>query len=114
MRIGALAILMAVTLAGCASGGAPTPDPPTADLSAQRGLALAQQRCAGCHDIGDGGPSRGAGPSFRDIQLRHNALSLERRLVVIGRDGHYEMPRLSLQASEIEQIAAYMETVTTP
>jgi hypothetical protein len=41
---------------------------------------------------------------------RHNALSLERLLGVIARDGHLDMPRRPLSSADIDDLAAFIES----
>jgi mono/diheme cytochrome c family protein len=111
MRPVILSICLAMTLTACADAGRSAPALATADPLVQRGLAIAQRRCASCHDIGVGKPPAiTAAPPFRTVRLRYNSLSLQRRLSVIGEEGHYDMPRLSLQPTEIEDLARYLES----
>ena len=103
--------LMALILSACANGGGPSSLQFAPTPSAERGLAVAQQRCAGCHDIAGGRGTSKAGPGFAEIRLRYNSLSLERRLVAVRADGHYEMPRLSLEPTEIQDLVDYIEAL---
>lgn len=107
------ALLGAATVAGCASTA---PTAPTAGVEtnvgpAARGLALAQTHCAACHAIGPGGSSPAAmAPPFRILRNRYNEISFERRLERLARD-HTEMPRMNLGRSDIDAIAAYIDTL---
>lgn len=79
--------------------------------AADRGLALAQQRCSGCHMIGLDETSATEGPRFRDLQMRYNSLSLERRFREITRHGTGEMPPVVFSTSDAEDLVAYFETL---
>lgn len=75
-----------------------------------RGRALAQQRCAPCHDI-DGGPrSRGrSAPAFRDIarQSGFNASQLSVALAY----GHIPMGDGRVGPGDAGDLAAYIATL---
>lgn len=79
---------------------------------AERGRAIAETRCAACHAVGEdlSSPRRGA-PAFRDLKGRFVPLTLERRLTDINETGHYDMPPLVLHTDQIEDVAAYLETL---
>jgi mono/diheme cytochrome c family protein len=103
MRRACLALCL--TLGACASAGAQP------DLGAipPRGQAVAARQCAGCHALGPVGDSpRSGAPPFRDLALRYNELSLERRLADMNGQPHSEMPRVILQPGEISDLAAYI------
>jgi mono/diheme cytochrome c family protein len=96
-------LVLCLTLGACA-GVQP-------DLGAvpPRGEALAARECSGCHALGPVGDSpRSAAPPFRDLALRFNEISLERRLSAMNGRPHSEMPRVVLQPSEISDLAAYI------
>lgn len=77
-----------------------------------RGGRIAQQRCAACHAVAvDGGSPNLAAPTFSDIRMRYNALSLERELARISSHGHFEMRPQTISPSEAEDLAAYIETL---
>jgi mono/diheme cytochrome c family protein len=88
--------------------------PATAPLSAQAeaGGRLATMRCAACHAVGPAGasPNLSATP-FRDIRLRYSTLSLERELVKISKQGHFEMRPTQIDATQASDLAAYIETL---
>lgn len=104
---------LAAALAGCAGaaavpavGGAAAADPVV-----QRGQAFAERRCAGCHVVGlDDGPAS-FGPRFRDLRVRYNALSLQRRFTEISQHGSGEMPPIQIGRQEAEDLVAYLETL---
>lgn len=94
-------------LTACASASGRPAFSPAAD----RGLALAQQRCSGCHMIGLDETSATEGPRFRDLQMRYNSLSLERRFREITQHGTGEMPPVALSTTDAEDLVAYFETL---
>ena len=104
---------LAAALAGCAGaagvqavGAGPGADPPVL-----RGQAFAERRCAGCHVVGlDDGPAS-FGPRFRDLRVRYNALSLQRRFTEISQHGSGEMPPIQIGRQEAEDLVAYLETL---
>jgi mono/diheme cytochrome c family protein len=104
---------LAAAISGCAANGETAPQSAAAPSAAvERGLVLANRECSRCHALGDVGDSRNmTAPPFRVLRLRHTSLSLERRLEEISKGGHYEMPPLKLQANEVSDLAAYLETV---
>lgn len=104
---------LAAALSGCAATSEPAPQAVGASGAAvERGQILATRECSRCHAVGDVGDSLNmTAPSFRTLRLRHTSLSLERRLDEIAKGGHYEMPPLKLQASEVADLAAYLEAL---
>lgn len=100
--------------AGCASKGPIAgPDAGGAPLSpsAERGQRLAQARCAGCHAVGLDENPAASGPRFRDLRMRYNALSLQRRFAEISEHGAGEMPPIQIGASDAEDLVAYFESL---
>lgn len=79
--------------------------------AADRGLAFAQQRCSGCHMVGLDETSATEGPRFRNLQMRYNSLSLEKRFQEISRHGTGEMPPVALSSSDAEDLIAYFGTL---
>jgi mono/diheme cytochrome c family protein len=103
----------AATLAACAAmGDVNTPLGP--DPAVERGRSFAQLRCSGCHATTLDEKPGASAPRFRDIRLRHTAISLERRLATIVEQGHYEMPRVDFTIQEARDVAAYIETLGEP
>jgi mono/diheme cytochrome c family protein len=104
-----LIVALTFVAAGCATqdlGAGLGSDP-----AVERGRTFAEQRCAGCHAITLDESPGSSGPRFRDIQRRHNALSLERRLVEITQHGHFEMPALEFSAQQARDVAAYIDSL---
>lgn len=89
--------------------------PPAAKAPEIEAGARAARRCAACHAVGGETRSPNAGaPTFREIRLRYNALSLERELARIAEHGHFDMKPMSIQPSEAEALAAYIESLGPP
>lgn len=98
-----------------ASAAYAEPSPAQADPALARGAHLAQRDCAACHAVtaGAASPNPGA-PSFSDLRLRYNPISLEKRLAAFPESGHEAMPPRSLQAADIPDLVAYIQAVDTP
>lgn len=114
MRRALLILALVSPVVGCATSSRPLPSTVASapSASANRGLFLALHTCAACHAVGSRGASPdGVAPTFPVIRLRYNEISLERRLVSISKNGHVEMPPISMSAEEIRDIIAYIETV---
>lgn len=105
-----LIALAAAPLIGCTGGPQPTTGVGL-DPAAARGQAFAARRCGGCHTIGmdDGGAAEG--PRFRDLSMRYNALSLQKRFAEVSQHGSGMMPPVTFTASEAEDLIAYFGTL---
>ena len=101
--------------AGCAATAKPAPPPAQVavlDLTAERGQALAGQKCAACHAIGATGASpANAAPPFRVLAQGLSGPALEDRLLLISDLGHQEMWPAKLDPSEVRDLAAYIDTL---
>jgi mono/diheme cytochrome c family protein len=83
--------------------------------TAEPGARIAAQKCASCHAVGPHGASPNpAAPRFRDIRLRYNALSLERELARIAKEGHFEMRPTAIRDDEARDLADYIENLGSP
>ena len=101
MRVLYLAIL--VGLCACSKGQ------PELSPIPSGGEAVAARLCSGCHAIDPISHSpRAAAPTFRDLALRYNEISLERKLTEISGKPHFEMPPVALQNTEINDLATYI------
>ena len=99
-----IALAAALALAGCATGRH-EPD------AAHRGHAIAAQSCAACHAVEPGGTSpQPAAPAFASLEMRHTA-GLEGRLADLARQGHYGMPPVKLDAGQVRDLLAYIESL---
>lgn len=103
-------LLGVLALGACASAAGP-PLAAGDDPSIERGRAFAERRCAGCHAIGLDETSAASGPRFRDLRLRSNPLSLQRRFAEISAHGIGEMPPIEIRASDAEDLIAYFESL---
>ncbi len=116
VRTGAAMLIsgLALLTAGCATSDAPPTSPPS-DFSVGRGRFIAETQCAGCHAVGQTGESRApTAPAFRNIRMRYNLITFQRRMAQVGDDGHYEMPGFNLDPADVDDIAAYIETFKEP
>lgn len=109
-------LALAALIATCAVAGAAVaaqngpPDPALA-----RGAWVAQRECAQCHAVGleSRSPNSNA-PTFRDVRLRFNPISLERRLHPMPANGHDAMPPRSLSAADVPDLVAYIQSLEPP
>jgi mono/diheme cytochrome c family protein len=81
--------------------------------AAEQGRRVAERGCAMCHAIGQEARSpNGGAPPFRALGLRYgNAISLERALHRIAKQGHLEMARQPIFESDAPALAAYIESL---
>lgn len=107
----ASSFLLTVLLTACATsetsaaGAAPT-------VASDRGHDLARRQCSTCHAIDLTGESRWpSAPPFRDIRVRYNGISFERRMREIAERGHYEMTPLSVDPADVRDLSAYIESL---
>jgi mono/diheme cytochrome c family protein len=76
--------------------------------SVSRGLLVAEERCAGCHDITRGAeysPTFGA-PTFEQIAITPGMTATA--LSAILKTSHPTMPNLMLSSDELSNITAYI------
>ncbi len=78
----------------------------TGDVS--RGRLLAQMTCAECHAVGKNGlrSRNGQAPTFASLANTRGINAMDIRVAL--RTSHREMPNLSLNNEEIEDVAAYI------
>lgn len=94
-------------LAGCATSGG------EAGPSAARGQLLAEAQCGTCHAVtGEARP--GQAPSFMSLAARYRAHSLRARLTEIDETGHFNMPPLKMGDADVEDIAAWLDSLPLP
>lgn len=94
-------------VAGCAS--TPAGDGP----SAARGRLTAEARCGTCHAV-TGEAQPGQAPSFTSLAARYRAHSLRIRLTEIDETGHFNMPPLKMGDADVEDIAAWLDSLPLP
>ncbi|MFN9033783.1 MAG: c-type cytochrome [Alphaproteobacteria bacterium] len=110
MRLIVAAVLpgaLALVLAGCATTGGE--DGP----SAARGRLLAEAQCGTCHAV-TGEAQPGQAPSFSSLAARYRAHSLRARLTEIDETGHFNMPPLKMGDADVEDVAAWLDSLPLP
>jgi mono/diheme cytochrome c family protein len=80
--------------------------------AAQRGLTFVRVHCVQCHAIGkvDESPLTIA-PAFRTLHLKFPVETLRRRLSEGIIAGHPTMPQFRLDADQLADVIAYLETL---
>ncbi len=98
----------ALALAAAAASGQPTP----ISGAIERGAQVAQARCAVCHAVAmeARSPNRDA-PLFRVLSRLYSAKDITARMADIAEYGHFEMPPLEIREDEIEDVAAYIQSL---
>lgn len=82
------------------------------DASAERGRALVQRHCAGCHAVGTTGRSRNpAAPPFRELHKRYPVENLAEALAEGIIVGHPAMPELRFGPTDVNAIIRYLKSV---
>lgn len=119
MKITAIGVtgLLAFALAGCATDDNGSPPPGLADASpvgsASLGGNLVRQRCAGCHAVELVGESpMKAAPPFRQMGRTYPVRDLQEALAEGLVTTHPAMPPIELEASEVANVIAYLESVS--
>jgi cytochrome c len=80
--------------------------------AAQRGLTFARANCAQCHAIDKVSESPlTIAPPFRDLHLKFSTDSLRRRLSEGISANHPTMPTFRLDADQISDFVAYLQTL---
>jgi cytochrome c len=85
---------------------------PAANIPAISGQQLAQQKCAGCHAIGesDSSPNPRA-PTFRTIHRRYPVDGLREAFAKGFEVGHRDMPHFTLPPAEIDRLVDYLRSL---
>ena len=87
----------------------PSHPPVALSPSQRRGFRLVTLHCARCHAIDKIGASPLAhAPAFRTLHLKYPVSDLQRPL---AQGVHPKMPRFQLEASQVEDIMAYLKTL---
>jgi len=99
-------------IAFCALAGAAAAAPRDVTPIVARGAQVAQERCSICHAVAleARSPNHDA-PLFRVLSRLYSARDIETKLTAISEHGHFEMPALALREDEIEDVAAYIESL---
>jgi cytochrome c len=80
--------------------------------AAQRGLTFVRVHCAQCHAINKVGESPlTIAPPFRTLHLKSPIESLRRPLSEGIVAGHPTMPQFRLEADQVNDVIAYLETL---
>lgn len=81
--------------------------------SAALGGNLVRLRCAGCHAVERTGDSpMKAAPPFRDMGRTYPVRDLQEALAEGLVTAHPSMPQIELEASEVANVIAYLESVS--
>lgn len=117
MRFAALPLI--ALLAACAPQAAAPPAATagqTATTPEARGRAFAEANCATCHAIGLTGESPyGPAPPFRAINAKYDVEGLAEAFaegIEVGHRGAREMPAFELAPAEIDDLIAYLKSLT--
>jgi cytochrome c len=80
--------------------------------AAQRGLTFVRVHCAQCHAVDRVSESPlTIAPPFRTLHLKYPVESLRRRLSEGIIAGHPTMPQFRLDADQVADVVAYLETL---
>jgi len=102
------ALALSLPMTGCALLEGPREAAPT---PAGRGHEAALRLCAACHAVEPGGVSpRPRAATFAGREMQHTA-ALEGRVATLTRQGHYGMAPVELNAQQVEDIVAYIESL---
>jgi len=101
--------------AGCTAAGSMPDDAAALSASAERGHAIAEQRCAQCHAIGKTGQSPvPAAPLWRELVMIRDVDGLAESFAegsFVHSDGPVQMPEFTLAPAEIDDLLAYMKSL---
>lgn len=86
--------------------------PASAEDPAERGRALVEEKCAGCHAIGrEGASPLTPAPPFRILGQRYPLADLEEALAEGILTAHPAMPQFMFGPEDVGAIIAYLETI---
>ena len=117
-----LLIMSFLLIAGCAGPGLPGPAPApaaaipvTAADPVERGKLLVETRCMACHAVGPSGESSlSPAPPFRTLSQRYPVANLQEAFAEGISTGHPQMPQIALQADQVKDLIAYLESIQMP
>jgi mono/diheme cytochrome c family protein len=96
-----------VLISACASQG-PAPAP-TAE---ERGQAMVEQHCSGCHATGRTGESPAPeAPPFRTLSANYRVDALQEAFAEGITVGHPAMPNFTFAPEDVEALIAYLESI---
>jgi len=100
-------IIAVAVLAGSLCG-------PAWAASADRGEALINRHCSGCHAVGRQGVSREpAAPPLRELHRRYDPEALGEALAEGLLVGHPLMPEFRFEADDVQSIILYLKSIQT-
>jgi len=112
-----LVVLGVLLITGCAA----TPPPPAAVTPVEtgtpltRGRALVEARCSSCHAVGPVGESPvSPAPPFRTLGQRYPVADLQEAFAEGISTGHPQMPQIQLEAGQVRDLIAYLESIQSP
>ncbi len=80
-----------------------------------RGRALVEARCAACHAVEATGDSPvSPAPAFRTLSQRYPVANLQEAFAEGISTGHPKMPQIVLEAGQVQDLIAYLESIQTP
>jgi mono/diheme cytochrome c family protein len=115
-------ILSLLLVAGCAVSSPPgqnpaivTTAPVVGTTPVARGRALVEARCSACHAVEAVGDSPVApAPAFRTLGQRYPVANLQEAFAEGISTGHPKMPQIVLEAGQVQDLIAYLESIQTP
>lgn len=88
------------------------PRPQAPDPAIDRGLGVAQRRCAECHAVRPGRESAdGDAPPFTTLFRRFDEISLSRRIAAVTRGEHAGMPRTTITDADRHDLVSYIQSL---
>ncbi|ALL15198.1 hypothetical protein AQ619_04150 [Caulobacter henricii] len=93
--------------------------PPAAQIAGAdpvvRGKVLVEANCSACHAVGPVGDSPlPKAPPFRVLGQRYPVANLQEAFAEGISTGHPQMPQVVLEAEQVKDLIAYLESVQTP
>lgn len=83
-----------------------------AESSQERGLAIAEQHCSGCHAVGRTGDSPAPeAPPFRRLSENYRVDSLEEALAEGISVGHPAMPQFQFAPEDVDALVVYLQSI---
>lgn len=117
-----ISILGFLLVAGCAASSPSGPTPAVAAATpvmaadpVARGKVLVETRCAACHAVGPSGESSlSPAPPFRTLSQRYPVANLQEAFAEGISTGHPQMPQIALEADQVKDLIAYLESIQLP
>lgn len=106
-------------VAGCAASSPTRPAPAAAPVMVAdpvaRGKVLVETRCAACHAVGSMGESSvSPAPPLRTLSQRYPVANLQEAFAEGISTGHPRMPQIALEADQVKDLIAYLESIQLP